>query len=62
MLHGSRRWRDQALGDFCHETTTVILPGFLAVMGVPAVFLGFIEGVADAVSSFTKMAGGFHRR
>ena len=25
-----------ALGDFCYETTTVILPGFLAVLGVPA--------------------------
>jgi len=24
-----------ALGDFCYETTTVILPGFLAVLGLP---------------------------
>ena len=24
------------LGDFCYETTTVILPGFLAVLGLPA--------------------------
>jgi len=29
VQHGSRRWRHYALGDFCHETTTVILPGFL---------------------------------
>lgn len=48
-----------ALGDFCYETTTVLLPGFLAVLGVPAVALGLIEGIADAVSSFTKMGAGY---
>ncbi|GAB7078921.1 MFS transporter [Megalodesulfovibrio paquesii] len=48
-----------ALGDFCYETTTVILPGFLAVLGIPAVVLGVVEGIADAVASFTKMASGF---
>ena len=48
-----------ALGDFCYETTTVILPGFLAVLGIPAAALGFIEGIADAVASFTKMVSGF---
>ncbi|MBX3507466.1 MAG: MFS transporter [Parvibaculum sp.] len=48
-----------ALGDFCYETTTVILPGFLAVLGVPAAALGIIEGAADAISSFTKMAAGY---
>ncbi|SEG00764.1 MFS transporter [Nitrosomonas ureae] len=48
-----------ALGDFCYETTTVILPGFLAVLGIPAAVLGFIEGIADAVASFTKMASGY---
>jgi MFS family permease len=48
-----------ALGDFCYETTTVILPGFLAVLGVPAAALGIIEGIADAVASFTKMVSGF---
>lgn len=48
-----------ALGDFCYETTTVILPGFLAVFGIPAAALGFIEGTADAVSSFTKMISGY---
>lgn len=47
-----------ALGDFCYETTAVILPGFLAVLGVPAAALGIIEGVADAVASFTKMIAG----
>ena len=48
-----------ALGDFCYETTTVILPGFLAVLGIPAAVLGTIEGVADAVASFTKMVSGY---
>ena len=48
-----------ALGDFCYETTTVILPGFLAVLGVPAAVLGIIEGVADAIASFTKMFAGY---
>lgn len=48
-----------ALGDFCYETTTVILPGFLAVLGIPAALLGIIEGIADAVAAFTKMASGY---
>jgi MFS family permease len=48
-----------ALGDFCYETTTVILPGFLGVLGIPAAALGLIEGVADAVASFTKMGAGY---
>jgi MFS family permease len=48
-----------ALGDFCYETTTVILPGFLAVLGIPAAALGIIEGIADAVASFTKMMSGY---
>ena len=48
-----------ALGDFCYETTTVILPGFLAVLGIPAAALGIIEGIADTVASFTKMVSGY---
>lgn len=48
-----------ALGDFCYETTTVILPGFLAVLGIPAAALGIIEGIADAAASFTKMISGY---
>lgn len=48
-----------ALGDFCYETTTVILPGFLAVLGIPAAGLGTIEGIADTVASFTKMISGY---
>lgn len=48
-----------SLGDFCYETTTVLLPGFIAVLGIPAAALGIIEGIADAVASFTKMVSGF---
>jgi len=48
-----------ALGDFCYETTTVILPGFLAVLGIPAAVLGTIEGIADALASYTKMLSGY---
>jgi MFS family permease len=48
-----------ALGDLSYETTTVVLPGFLAALGVPAAALGFIEGVADAVSSFTRLFAGY---
>lgn len=48
-----------ALGDFCYETTTVLLPGFLAVLGIPAAVLGLIEGTADAVAAFSKMVSGY---
>lgn len=48
-----------SLGDFCYETTTVILPGFLAVLGIPAYMLGLIEGIADAVASVSKMMSGY---
>lgn len=48
-----------ALGDLCYETTTVILPGFLAVLGIPAAALGIVEGTADAVANITKMFSGF---
>lgn len=45
--------------DLSHETATAILPAFLASLGASAAALGAIEGVADAVSSFTKMGGGW---
>ncbi len=45
--------------DACHEMSTVVLPGFLAVMGAPASALGIIEGAADAASSFIKLLGGW---
>lgn len=48
-----------ALGDFCYETTNAILPGFFALLGIPAAALGAIEGIADAISSFTKIGAGY---
>jgi MFS family permease len=47
------------LSDACHEMATTVLPGFLAVIGAPASALGIIEGVADAISSFVKLWGGW---
>jgi len=45
--------------DWGHEAATSILPAFLASLGAPAVALGVIEGVADGLSSFAKLAGGW---
>lgn len=47
------------LADTGYETVTAVLPGFVALLGVPAAALGAIEGVADSVSSFVKLAGGW---
>jgi MFS family permease len=48
-----------ALGDLTYETTNVILPGFLAALGIPAAVLGTIEGLADATASFSKLGAGY---
>jgi MFS family permease len=48
------------LSDFCHEMATAILPQFMQAIGASAASLGFIEGVADAVSSFVKLGAGYH--
>jgi MFS family permease len=45
--------------DWSHETATAVLPAFLAAIGAPA-WLGLIEGIADGLSSFTKMAAGHY--
>ena len=45
--------------DWSHETATAILPAFLAVIGAGPAWLGAIEGVADGLSSFAKLAGGY---
>jgi len=47
------------LSDFGHEAGTAILPLFLTAIGAPAMALGAIEGVADALSSFTKLFSGW---
>ena len=46
--------------DLGHESATAILPMFLVSIGASPAALGTIEGVADAVSSFTKLAAGFY--
>ncbi len=45
--------------DWGHEAATAILPAFLTTLGAPAFALGVIEGVADGLSSFSKLAGGW---
>lgn len=45
--------------DWGHEAATAILPAFLVTLGAPAFALGIIEGVADGLSSFSKLAGGW---
>jgi len=44
--------------DWSHETATAVLPAFLAAIGAGPGWLGAIEGVADGLSSFAKLAGG----
>lgn len=46
--------------DWSHEIATAVLPAFLATLGVSAAWLGIIEGVADGLSSFAKMASGYY--
>lgn len=45
--------------DWGHEAATSLLPALLAAVGAPAVALGMIEGVADGLSSFAKLLGGW---
>ena len=47
------------LSDCSHEIATTVMPAFLATMGVSAAWLGLIEGTADGLSSFAKMASGY---
>ena len=46
--------------DWSHETATAVLPAFLATIGAGPVWLGAIEGVADGLSSFAKLAAGHY--
>jgi MFS family permease len=46
--------------DWAHETATTLLPPFLASLGVAALWLGIIEGVADGLASTAKLASGFY--
>ena len=46
--------------DLGHETATTILPVFLASIGAAPWALGMIEGVSDALSSFSKLWAGWY--
>jgi len=46
--------------DWSHETATAVLPAFLASIGAGPAWLGVIEGVADGLSSFAKLAAGHY--
>jgi MFS family permease len=46
--------------DTGHEMVTAVLPGFLGTIGVAAGALGWIEGIADAASSFVKLGAGWY--
>jgi MFS family permease len=46
--------------DWSHEAATAVLPSFLALIGAGPAWLGAIEGIADGVSSFSKLAGGYY--
>jgi MFS family permease len=45
--------------DWSHEIATAVLPGFLAAIGAGPAWLGAIEGIADGLSSFTKLSAGY---
>jgi MFS family permease len=47
-------------GDWSYEMATALLPAFLTAMGVAAAWVGLIEGIADGLSSFTKLGSGFY--
>jgi len=44
--------------DTGHEMATAAMPALLASLGASAAMLGIIEGVADGLSSFAKLASG----
>jgi MFS family permease len=44
--------------DWSHEMATAVLPGLLVTLGAGPGWLGAIEGAADGLSSFTKLAAG----
>jgi MFS family permease len=46
--------------DWSHETATAVLPAFLALIGAGPAWLGAIEGIADGLSSFAKLASGHY--
>ena len=67
--HRANRWLNRTVlgvgltslfSDWSHETATAILPAFLASIGAGPAWLGIIEGFADGLSSFAKLAAGHY--
>jgi MFS family permease len=67
--HSTGRWLNRTVigiglaslcSDWSHEIASAILPAFLATMGAAAAWLGFIEGTADGIASFAKLASGYY--
>lgn len=65
----SRRWLNSTVlgiglaslcSDVGHEMATAALPALLATLGASSAILGVIEGVADGLSSFAKLASGLY--
>jgi MFS family permease len=48
------------LADVAYEMATSVLPGFFALLNLPANLLGFIEGFGDALANFTKLGVGWY--
>jgi MFS family permease len=46
--------------DVGHEMATTAMPALLASIGASSAVLGFIEGLADALSSFAKLISGLY--
>jgi MFS family permease len=46
--------------DWSHESATAVLPAFLAALGAGPAWLGAIEGIADGLTSFAKLASGHY--
>jgi MFS family permease len=64
---GKRRWLNSTVlgiglaslfSDVGHEMATTAMPALLATLGASSAVLGLIEGLADGLSSFTKLASG----
>jgi MFS family permease len=59
----NRNVAGMTLTSFCadvgYEMVGAVLPGFLSSIGVSAAALGWIEGAADGLSSFVKLAAGW---
>ncbi len=69
MAESKSRWLNRTVlgvgltslfSDWSHETATSVLPAFLASVGAGPAWLGAIEGIADGLSSFTKLAAGHY--